>query len=97
MSNSHKGVKREPHSEETKLKIKKGNEGKKISKETREKISNTLKNNIPWNKGLKNCFSEESKRKNSESHKGKKFSEEHIRKLRISLKGNQNAKRIFFT
>lgn len=32
------------------------------------------KGNIPWNKGMKNCFSEETRRKMSEDRKGKKRS-----------------------
>ena len=38
--------------------------------ETKMKISNANKGNIPWNKGLKNIYSEEAREKMSISHKG---------------------------
>ena len=43
--------------------------GKKLSEETRNKISETLRGHLPWNKGKK--LSEEHKQKLSEVHKGK--------------------------
>jgi hypothetical protein len=43
----------------------------KCSNKTRNKLSNSLKGRIPWNKGLKNCYSEETKRRISQSLKGK--------------------------
>lgn len=60
--------------------------GKKQSLEHREKISNSLKGNIPWNKGKK--MSDEYRQKLSEAHKGKKRSEESLKKLSASLKGH---------
>lgn len=52
--------------------------GHQVSEETREKISNSLKGNIPWNKGIewrprkkRGPFSEEHKKKLSLAHKGK--------------------------
>ena len=45
------------------------NKGEKKSKETRRKISEGMKGQIPWNKGK--SPSEETKRKKSEGRKGK--------------------------
>ena len=61
------------------------------SPETRQKISNTLKGRIPWNKGLHtegHCISEETKKKIGEANKGKKFSQEHKNKLSQSHKSS---------
>ena len=58
--------------------------GKIISEEQRRKISDTLKGNIPWNKG-KN-LSEKHCENLSKSHKGKTLSEEQKRKISESLK-----------
>jgi len=44
--------------------------GKHHSMETKEKIRDTLKGNVPWNKSVK--WSMESKRKMSECKKGEK-------------------------
>lgn len=40
-----------------------------LSEKTKEKIGISLKGKIPWNKGLKNCFSEEVRKKMSEAAK----------------------------
>ena len=75
-----------------------GNSGGKISEEQKRKISETLKGNIPWNKGKVTSEetlaklrgrkrSEEAKRKMSEAKKGKVFSEEHKRKMSEYRKG----------
>ncbi len=42
------------------------------SPETREKISEGHKGQIPWNKGLKDCYSEDMLKQMSESHKGER-------------------------
>ena len=47
-----------------------GRNGSSVSEETKKKISETLKGNIPWNKGKTNIYSEETKKKISESKKG---------------------------
>ena len=60
--------------------------GREKSSEHRKKISDSLKGNIPWNKGKK--MSDEYRQKLSESHKGKKRSEESLKKLSASLKGH---------
>ena len=70
-SNSTKGVKKpEGHGE----KIRKYRIGKKMSEESKLKISKNSKGRSSWNKGLK--FSEESKLKMSILKKGKKISAE---------------------
>lgn len=70
------------------------NLGRTVSRETRDKISRSLKGNVPWNKGKKTGpHSEESNRKRSKSSSkaltGKKHTPEHIentRKARTGLK-----------
>ncbi len=44
---------------------------KHLPDETKQKISNTLKGNIPWNKYEKGCYSDDTIQKMRESHKGK--------------------------
>ena len=62
-----------------------GNKKKFVDKETREKISNTLKGTKPWCYGKKNVFSEETLKRMSEVHKGTKQSEETKRKRSLTL------------
>jgi len=76
------------HSEETKNKISLSEKGKIISKETRQKLSESLKG---WEPPL---MSERTKNKISESKKGIPLSEEHKKKLSEAKKG---IKRIPFT
>lgn len=40
----------------------------------RKKIGGVKKGNVPWNKGIKKCFSEETVKKMSDSRKGRVFS-----------------------
>jgi len=88
------------HSEETKEKIReivKNNtvrywKNKKIPLETRKKISNTLKGNIPWNKGKPSPFkgvprTEETKRRIREALKTKVNSLETRKKMSEAKKG----------
>ena len=70
--------------------------GRKLSEETKRKISESHKGKPAWNKGLKNIYSDESRRKISESHKGKPawnkgipHSEETRRKMSEALKGRK--------
>jgi len=81
-----------PLSEETKEKISISNKGKKVSEETRIKLSESHIGQIPWIKGKKH--SEESKKKMSSSlkgrkvwNKGKPHSEETKKKISISNTG----------
>lgn len=69
--------------------IRGAHKGHKHSKETKKKISESLKNNQNT-KGRKH--SEETKRKMSEAHKGLKHSEETKRKISEAMKNNQNTK-----
>lgn len=78
------------HSEETKLKISNSNKGKhskSFSEDWKNKLSESHKGQIPWNKGKK--MSEEAIKKNSDSHKGHKASEETRKKLSEALKGRK--------
>ena len=75
------------HSEETKRKMRKPH--KKFSEETKKKISKSLIERIPGNKGIP--LTEEQKRKLSEANKGKhhiKHTEETKQKIRESLKNH---------
>lgn len=46
--------------------------GKQHSDKTRRQIAESLRGNIPWNKGKKGCFSEETRRKMSESARNRR-------------------------
>ena len=63
--------------------------GKKVSKETRKKMSEAHMGRIPWDKGKK--FSQEYKQKISEALKGKKHSEEHKQKLSLAHFGKKHS------
>ena len=56
------------------------NKGSKLSKETKRKISKTMKGRIPWNKGKTGLqkHTKETKRKMSEARKGRKKSKESL-------------------
>ena len=89
-----KNRKRRPHSEETKRKIGEGNKGKKVSDETKKKLSIIATNRNPTRTGA--ILSEETKNKISISNtgkpawnKGKKTSEEQRTKLREINKNRQ--------
>ena len=75
------------------------NKGKSLTKETRKKISNSLKGNIPWNKGLTKETDERVKNNLETRNKtmveryghlgtnnGKKFTQDHKRKIGESNK-----------
>ena len=62
--------------------------GHTVSEETKQKISESLKGNVPWNKGKTNVLSEKAKQKMREAkkgfvpwNKGKTTSEEQKKKL----------------
>ena len=70
--------------------------GRKLSEETKRKISESHKGCVAWNKGLKNIYSDETRRKISETHKGKPawnrgipHSEETRRKMSEALRGRK--------
>ena len=64
--------------------------GKKLSEETKLKISERTKGRIPWNKGKTGIYTEETRRKMSDKSKGKKMSEEAKKKISIKTKGENN-------
>lgn len=87
------------HSEETKESISKKLKGHLVSKETRKKISDKNKNQIPWNKGKKlHPLSDSHKEKISLSNKGRKnkpLSNEMKEKIRqYQLVNSSSAKKI---
>ena len=47
--------------------------GKSVSDETRKKLSESHKGQIPWNKGKTGIYSEETRQKISDSHKGNTY------------------------
>lgn len=63
--------------------------GKKMSAESRKKISQSHKGKIPWNKGKHNVYSEETLERLRKSHKGKILSDETKRKQSEALKGEK--------
>ena len=63
---------------------------KKLSEETKIKISERTKGRIPWNKGKNGIYTEETIRKMSDNSKGKKMSEEAKKKISIKNKGENN-------
>ena len=75
-------------SEEHKKKISESHKGKKISEETKRKISDTLKNKYAFENhpNYGKHLTEEHKKKLSEVGKGRIFSEEHKKHLSESLK-----------
>ena len=73
------------HTEESKNKMRLAHKGKVISKETREKISESLKGRV---------YSEETKRKLSLSQKGKKLSSQH-RENMIKSKNSTGIFRVY--
>ena len=93
------GNKNKKASEEKKKKQSIAITGKKLSEETKAKISRLHKGKTPWNKGIKipvekrRKLSEDHKRKISISHigvgKGKKLSEEHKREIEKKSKKNK--------
>ena len=93
----NKGKSLPPLSEETKRKISESSMGHIVSPETRGKLSEANKGQIPWIKG--GHHTEETKRKISEAkrgqaswHKGKPLSEEHKRKISEAHKGLRPSK-----
>lgn len=75
------------HSEESIEKIRKFMKGRKLSKQTKDKIAEKNKGNVPWNKGKTGVYSEETLKKKSESLKGRKRPKEVREKLSKSMKG----------
>jgi len=67
--------------------------GTKFSKEVREKLKESHKGQIPWNKGKTGIYSEEHIQKLKESHKGIMLTEETKQKISKALKGRKYAKR----
>lgn len=74
-------------------KIGKSKKGKKLPEETRKKISEANKGQVPWMKGKHHT--EESKRKNSEAHKGVSRSIETRKKMSESKIGRYKAEKSY--
>ena len=91
-----------PHSEETKKKMSDTLMGHEVTKETRARISKTVKEKIALGLikkpiGLKGKhLSEERKRQMSEARKGKKFSEKHVQGMLQNHQKEPNALEIRF-
>lgn len=62
--------------------------GHLISEEIKNKISRSLKGNIPWNKDKINCYSKETRKKMSISRKGIHLSEETKKRMGEARKGH---------
>jgi group I intron endonuclease len=82
-----------PDKENIRLKISKSSSSR--SQEIRNKISESLKGRLPWNKNKKNCYSEKTIRKMKMTHLGENnimFGKHHTietkEKIRKSLKGH---------
>lgn len=78
--------------ENTKKQMESGNHprlGKKHSEESRQKMVESSKGQVAWNKGLTGCFSEETKQKMSEAKLGKKASEETKHKMSVARTKNR--------
>lgn len=63
--------------------------GKKVSIETRKKLSDSHKGKPAWNKGKTGIFSEDILEKNRQAHLNKKVSEETRKKMSNSQKNNE--------
>ena len=63
--------------------------GKKMSEETRNKLSRSHRGKIPWNKGKHNVYSDETLEKMRNFRKGKALSDETKRKQSEALKGKK--------
>jgi len=74
----------------TKSKENKGifQKGHLTSEETKNKISQSLKDNVPWNKGKINCYSEETRKKMSISRKGIYLSEKTKKRMSKAREGH---------
>lgn len=95
LSDCKKGVKRCPHSEETKAKMRATREKmrlegrNKFTEEQKQKLRDSWANSPerkPWNTGTHGLYSEEYKKKISKGHKGIPLSDAHKEKLRKRLK-----------
>lgn len=99
ISDSKKGKKRKPFSEEHRRNLSKackgennGRYGAIVSEETRKKISNNRKGITSWNSGI--IMSEEHRRKISEARKGKVMSEEAKKKISDAVKLRWSTKKL---
>lgn len=75
--------------EETRIKLRDANLGKKLSVETKEKLRIISRNRKDWNR--ETSKSEETRRKISLANKGRKLSKEARRKISASLMGNTHS------
>lgn len=77
-------------SEERKKALSIAQKGKRLSEEHKRNISKGKLGCIPWNKGVKNCFSEETLERMSNSHKGQKKPELTIRMNKLWVERKKN-------
>ncbi len=80
-------------SEETKEAIRQANKGKKVSRETRDKLSQRAKRQWAKKKAEGHTVSAETRLKLSEANKGKTKSAEHRAKISAALKARHRQKR----
>ncbi len=86
-----------PLTQEMRDKIGNFHKGKKLSKETKEKISKSRKGKVPWNKGIKGVIKysddinmKKGRKGKSNGFHGKKHSEESLLKMSDNKKENKN-------
>lgn len=78
------------HSETTKAKLSEINMGHEVSEETRNKISQSLNGNVPWNKGKTDVYSEETKKQISASLVGRPLPQETRKKISVATTGENH-------
>jgi group I intron endonuclease len=78
------------HSETTKIKLSEINMGHEVSEETKNKISQSLIGNVPWNKGKIDVYAEEVRKKISDSLKGHVISQETRNKISEANSGENH-------
>ena len=78
------------HSDITKAKLSEINMGHEVSEDTRNKISQSLTGNVPWNKGKTDVYSEETREQISASLMGHVNSPETREKISVANAGENH-------